>query len=345
MPLTSAFDPFGMFEFSSKPSHAERIYEALVRAMGDGDNYSLDFDDNHHSAKLYAMAMGLAAIQYTLDRANNNRDPLKATEMLPTLEAEYRITPAPDATLPERRAVLAAKMMITRGPRREYVEGALKLILGDLFVAYHPLASTAAVPLASPELLANSDGTFTDPNTPLKLRTLDVPISNGLGAPQWIDTTYLAGSPDWLIIGDVLTVDPGLNGRTESVTVEDIRAPFGTGQGVQLTFTKAHEAGAVIRSGPFPLWTSTDRHNLIVLDSTAFDETGTTLEGDPFIGLNTELKRQISELLEQVLRIVSTYLITQESTAGVVGPITVGDGIAPLTYGLIGITPLGTTTI
>ena len=299
MPKFSAFSKFGHFAFSRKAPPGQRFYESMVKALGDGANFALDFDDNHQSAKLYANAMAMATARLTLERAGNNRHPLKATEMLPPLEDEYGLKPGPTDTLTDRRAALAVRKMFTRGARREAIENALRLILGDYFVAYHVLSNAdATANWADP---ANSDGTFKLPTTPIKLRTLDTSMSTGLGAPRTIDTTFLGGSSDMLLPGEVITVEPGALGCTESVTITAV-----SGTTITAVFDLPHPADALITTAPYPHWTSTHRHNIVVVDPTKVT--------DP------ELRRKCREFLERSLRGVSTYVIADETTAGVTGP-------------------------
>src|SRR4051812_12574058 len=103
MAFADAFTLFGHMAFSSKPTHGRAIYESLVD--GQGDAYNRDFN-GLQQARNYALAICLASAQYQLDRALNNRNPAKATELLGRLEQDFQVVPPPNATLPQRRAFL-----------------------------------------------------------------------------------------------------------------------------------------------------------------------------------------------------------------------------------------------
>jgi hypothetical protein len=319
MPRLSAFSGLGHLRFSSKQPYGQKYYQAMVKALGEGANFALDFDDNHQSAVTYAAAMSLARARHTLERAGNNRLALKSTEIMPHHEDEYGLWPTANATLPERRAELAARRQLSRGARREAIENALSLVWGTHFRAYRtiPYAEASVCPsLATPD---TGGGSFKAATTTIKLRTLNTVISTGLGSPQWINTTHLAGSADMLRTDETITVEPGRLGCFETVAILDV-----SGTQIRATFNKPHDAGTIITTAPYPFWTSTTRYDLAVLSTTKV--------------LDPEYRRRGREILNRALRGVSQWAIVCEESTGVLGPLKVGEG-------LIGITPLGTLSI
>ena len=295
----SAFSTLGHFAFSAKPPKGQVIFESMRDSLG--GNYSEDFD-GLEMARLYAQAMCMASALYTLERAGNNANPRKATELLAELEREYGLVPGPKATLGERRAELAARRILPRGAMREHVEDALQTLLGADFVEYRHgdvvLAGGAGV------------GNFVKADAPVKLIKIVTGISTGLGAPKVVTYAALedgAELPD-LLPGEVLVVDPG--GLTEAVVVEARAGNTFTG-----TFLKPHDPNTVATTQPMPIWSTDSRRNLAVLSSAA--------AADP------EIRRRVDAVLRRILRGVSTWQIADSS-----GPFKVNNG-------KIGITTIG----
>jgi hypothetical protein len=67
---------------------------------------------------------------------------------------------------------------------------------------------------------------------------------------------------------------------------------------LEATFNNPHSAGALASNMAYPYWLSTKRFNLVVLEATA--------AADP------ETRRKINELLDRMVRAVSTWAIVQE---------------------------------
>lgn len=294
----SAFARFGNgFRFSSKPPAGQIIYETLREGMG--ETYDTDFN-SRPQARLYAQAMCLSAAQYETERAGNNQRPRTANELLPALERDHQIVPRFGATKHERRQVLAARDIVTRGPRQGAVEEALINLLGDDFIAYEPTpASDAAAWPSSP----GSIGVFSRPGAQQKLFRIDTNVST-TGTPVTVSFVSLGGT-DAPMPGEEYTVDPNPRSpRIEKITIDSV-----SGSTLQATFAKAHPLGT-LAARPYPLWTSTKRYNRIIVTLAAAT--------DP------ETRRKINEQMKRQLRGVSQWCIVSNEGAFVLDSPTRG---------------------
>ncbi|HEY3254600.1 MAG TPA: hypothetical protein VGJ91_11650 [Polyangiaceae bacterium] len=288
MPYPSRFTPYGMLSYSSRQTHARAIYDVLVEGVGD----SFDTDpDGLEAARLYATAMVLGSAQYQLDRAGNNRRPLKATELLGLLEKDYQIVPAPDATLNERRRELAARARISKGNRRGAMEYALRTLLGDDFIEFRTVSVAQAV--SSPAEPA-AIGAYPPRGTAKKTLRIAVPISQ-VGVP--ISVPFAAvGESQLPIAGERYSVDPD----THCPNIESVTLAAVSGLTLTATFSKPHGAGAVATNSN-PAWISNKRYVTVVVTLPAAK--------DP------EKRRKIHEFMERAARGVTQWAIAQ-STPG-----------------------------
>ncbi len=313
MPKLSRWTPCGMLRFSSKPSLAETIEKSIARAQG--GNFSEE-DESLMAAKRYATAMAIARAGLTLERAGNQAEPTKAYEMLPVLEGMYGITPGREATLPARRALLAARYKLSNGSRRENFETQLRAELGDDFVAYRTTTSAEAAQV--PATPASGPGTFKAPTTRYKVIRFTQSIATGLGAPQWVTFESVSGDTAPPRANETIVVDPGRLGQQEKVTVLAVNSGFTE---VQLTLTRPHEAGTLATFYGFPFWGSTKKHSLIVVKN------GKT---------TPENRRKVNEIMGRIATGTSTWdLVEENSVAGSTGPTKVGEAS-------LGMKPIGT---
>ena len=317
----SAFAPFGMWAFSSKPTHAESFYRAMIASMGNVPGSSetkgtiSTAPGTRMEAKIYADSMTLARARYTLEHAGAQMLPEQLTEMLPVREGELKIVPGYRETTDERRDTVAARLLLARGAAQSEVENALQTLLPDDFLLYRPTPIAEAVQW--PAALGDQPQNLQLPTVPRKLIRLTMPISMGLGAPQ--NVTWEFVDPDNqtpLLIGDEFVVDTGDLSVAEKVTILDLDIFL------LATFNNPHASGAICTTAPFPIWTSTKRLNLIVLTGPA--------------AADADTRRRVDEQLRRQLRGPSTWAIAGESSPGssTVGPFTVGGG-------MIGITTIG----
>lgn len=114
-----------------------------------------------------------------------------------------------------------------------------------------------------------------------------------------------------LYAGDVLTVDSGNLGLAEKVTVVEVE---GTGEDrvFRAIFTKPHSAGALATTGTQPIWTSSKRHMLIVVDAAT--------------AVDPALVARVHAFMKQISRAPTTWAIVQPTTPGAttVGPFKIG---------------------
>ena len=192
MPQFSAFEPFGFLEFSSQPSHADRIYYSLVNALQGAYDMTVG---TRMEAFAYAMAMMLARAQYAHDRAGNQSNPLTAYDLIPLLEQCYIVVPGATANVPQRQLNLSVAAMLARGARPENVVAGLRGLLGSKLLAatnVQGLGATPTVYPASPGATGTA-GNWPAPTTPPEWLQLIDPVVE-TGTPVWcayesLDTT------------------------------------------------------------------------------------------------------------------------------------------------------------
>lgn len=288
MPRFSSFTPFGMLAFSSRHSHGETICRAYVAALG--GQYSTE-PGSASEARIYATAMGLARARYTIDRARNQLDPRKTVELLPVREHEYGIIPGLEDTVLDRQAAVAAKMRLARGCSRPELERSLLTLLGDAFVALRTIGIDDAEVFPADA----SQQHFADAFTPRKAARIPGRIFPGTRTLSY-EAADLHGPAVALEPGDMLTVGPGNTGLVEVVMVTAATASTFTA-----TFLRVHDPDSYATTQPFPWWASTVRHvNVVVTDAAAVDP---------------ETRRKATDLLDTVLRGVTTWGIVAESAA------------------------------
>ncbi len=281
MAFNDAFGIFGHYAFSSKPTHGRSIYESLSDGMG--DSYNSDFS-SLQSARLYADSMCLAHAQYQLDRALNNRDVSKATELLTQLEKDYQVSPGQRDTLKQRRDFLSAMIKVSRGNSQSVIESALGTLLGSNFVAYEHLTPTTFPP--SP----GDVGVFAKTNEIVKQFAIGPAIST-IGTPISV-AFYSMGDSATPMPGERYTVDPNPLSTIEQITIISV----GVGA-IEAIFSRAHEAGTVAVT-PYPFWISSARYSRVVV----------TLS----VAQDPETRRKINELMARASRGVSQWGIVSD---------------------------------
>lgn len=328
--LFSAFAPFGMWEFSSKPTHAETLYFSMIAGLG--GQYSTE-PGSREDAKIYADAMALACALYVLEHAGAQVLPTQLVEMLPVREGEYGVVPGPRDTDDERRAAVAAAFLLPRGAARTEVDYSLRTLLGDAFVAYRPTPADEA--MQWPTDLGDQPQNLQLPTVARKLIRLTAPVVSGLGSPQNVRYARFVPDPNpdasihSLLVGDVLVIDPGDLDRAETVTVVAVgeEVEFETTYTTfRATFNNVHAAGVPGTTAPWPVWVSSKRVNLIVLTGEA--------------AANADIRRRANEHLRKQLRGISTWYLAGETSPGsmTTGPFQVG-------IGKLGITTIGSIAL
>ncbi|MGN6107659.1 MAG: hypothetical protein ACTHU0_21295 [Kofleriaceae bacterium] len=282
----------------------------------------------------YAQAMGFATILLTWRRAHEQGFVSTVYDNLTIREREYGVTPPASDTIPERRQVLRAMRRLPNGGTRSNVEQALSDLLGDDFLGFLPVPMEAAA--LWPAAIGDQPMNLQRSTIARKLVTIDTSISIGLGSPQTViytgvrpehptlaDAVELGDAASVLKVGDKLVVHPENNTFCEVVEVEaiDVQVTSETTFDLKITatFNNPHPAGVLATTMPFPMWSSTKRHNLVALSEDAI--------------IDPEKVRKTHLLLRRMLTGVSTWNVV----AGL-GPFRVGEG-------KLGATPIGTIEI
>lgn len=306
MPLFSVFQDFVAFNFSNRPTRGEDTYRAMIAAESKAFNTTVG---EYEESRIYATAMGIARARYALERGFHQRNPNKAIEMLPELEKDWMVVPGAHAGVLERQQMVAARMQLPRGSRRENVVAQLTAIYGTDFVEYRTIDPLEVFtwphsPFDGPGIFAREDGSF----VPKYLKTVD-PVGVLL---QTINIRYEAlqlGDETDLAAGDYICIQPENLGLAERLTVQAV-GEDSFGRFFTATFTKSHDIGASIITGTVPIWFSTQRIVLIVVKAAAVAD--------------VEKRRLVSEVMQKVSRVVTQWAIVQPTTPGAttIGPFT-----------------------
>jgi hypothetical protein len=307
-----------MLELADQPSHAETIYESMIGSLGAKEGESFDVSEGTRAeATIYAQAMAFAEARYLLEHAGLQIDPAYVDEMMADREREYGIIPGPNDSMPQRRAVLAARKLLPRGARREAIEDGLRTILGSNFVCYR---TTTPAEIANwPATLGAPQQNLQLPATPRKLLRITHGISIGLGAPQAVQYTTVDPVTDTLLVGDHLLIGPEIPTSSETVRVTAV----GGGTFTAL-FNQAHEVNCFATTAPWPMWTGTQRASIVAVKSA--------------VAVDPETRRKVNDFMKRAVRGVSTWAIVETTAAKQIGPFKIGQ--SPL-----GATPLGTLTL
>jgi hypothetical protein len=314
MPLFSAFTPYGALTFSGEPSVVERIYRSMVAEVG--PNYARG---GLHDARLYARARMLARALLSAERAGNQLDPDKVTDLLPELEKDYGIRPGTLATILERRAELKARMLLPAGVNEANLVAVLQALLGSNFVRIYIPSTTEAI--RWPDDADGDQMNFRLPTVDRKTFKLLGPVTD-LGSTFYVSYTHLDGSEvaeeDRLVVGERVMVEPEHNVLGERVSVSHVgfvdSVPAFAG-----VFFQPHNPGAIVATQPYPAWWSSKRVILVIVK--------------PAAARDPETRRKIDELMRRIVRGVTLWSIAEETTPGKSGPFQ------------IGISPLGSTTV
>ena len=314
----SAFVRFGHMSFSGKPSMPEQFYRAISANVAGAFDLTVG---THEEATVFARAHAAARAARTLQRAGNQIDPLKATEILPNLETDFGVIPGPFQDTPSRRRVVSAREKLPSGGTYTSMRAALVSALGTNFLALRLLtgAELANVP-ASPTTAVETKASRVDV-TPKFCKTVD-PITDATAAVVYANLDASAGEVD-LAVGDVIIIDPSSSAQAERVTVTAVGGSGAT-RTFTATFTKAHDAGAAVTTMNWPYWWSTRGMILVVVTQVAAQ--------------SLEKRRIVDELMAKMTRGVCQWSIVQPAA---VGGTTAGPSTLPF---VLGSTPLSATT-
>lgn len=323
MPGFGALAPFGLLEFSSEPTLAERVYESLQDATKGTFDVSWG---THVQASNYVRAIALGCARAYLRHAGAQRRPSGAVEMLPALEDRFGVTPPRGATHDERVEEVALRKLVSRGPRADALLGACMAILGDGFVTLKTFEPGEVVTYPA---LPGVVGLFTAPERPHRAWKLESSFVESENSP--FDHEYSALGEDdgaTMSVGDVLVIDGHDYEKAELFEVREVgvevnrkwfRANTTLGVG---TFGKPHGRGAPILSYS-PAWNSTQRTIVVV--------------GTPTAARNPAVRAKLFARLSRMVRGVTAILFVEDGGGSSVGPFTLGSSA-------LGCVPIGTIT-
>ncbi len=314
MPLFSCFTPFGMLAFSSAPSVAEKLYDAL------GAQYDVAFDttpgepnSEDNEAEKYALAMHLARVELTLERAGNQRNVALATDLLPLREIDFHAVPGANDTIATRQARLSAIRALALGATQSNIAGVLQATLGSAFVKLRVVLATEA----QTDLPTSN---FVTPGLPPTVVKLLTPVAI-VDSPVWVSYVSVDPSvPAALIAGTNVTVQGESNVVAEVVTIAATQlASDGVTTQFQATFSSSHDVGATVTTGPLCRWTSSKAFLFVELTPTA--------------AASPVIRGQVDALMAKLTRGVTQWA-TVAASGGAIGPFVIGtSGLGMATLG------------
>lgn len=323
MPRFSIFTPLGHLRFSRLPAIGKRLFDLGAASLGDSRPGTPKIERANNGfvfAWLYAWSMTLGSVYLLQERAGQQWDPERVTDLLELQERERGSIPQAGWTVGQRRAQLARMRRLIQDISANGVRNALAALLGGAFLAYVPTAKDDAVNW--PVTLGDSPMLLALPSLQRRVATLTSTIAS-VGSPVTATYTERATGAEWrLSAGDEVVIEPENPDRAERVTLTaafdtDGSAPY------YLTFTptKPHATGVCILRAPFPFWAGSKRHSLVILSAEGAED--------------AESRRLAQWLMERYARATSTWDIAGANDDGVsAGPFTVGGG-------KLGVTPIG----
>jgi hypothetical protein len=284
----SAFSKFSSgLRFSSRPSAGETFY----RQLSDGESGAFAVEPGtRNGARLFATAMAFARLRYNAERCGNQMFADTVEELLPVQEKKYGLSPRLTDTIAERRAALAVAKMLPNGNNVAAVSALLSAALGSDFLCYR--VTKPAEIIAYPANPA-TNGNWPQPGYPSKVGILAQNLSVTGSPVPVIYTNAVPGDTAEIAVGESVIVGANNITQAEKVTATLI-GEFMPGVHFFLaTLTKAHEAGDIVTTGPFPYWVSTQLHSLVVVT--------------PACAVDADKRRLINNIMRNVVRGVSTW--------------------------------------
>jgi hypothetical protein len=308
----SCFAPSGI-RFTRRKPRAEVIYDTLREAWG-----SLFTDDPDASVNVetFAQAKCLALAHEQLERAGNQANPKHCDDLLPKLEADYGITPPPDATIQERRDALIAAKAISGGALIGPVTDGLRAILGDGLIAVVPQDVDSLTTYQFPdtitpwlpdatigELRPATVANFANIGDEFKVVALTTNSTTGT-----VGYSHVAGSTNPLTAGQKITVDCDGTGRTETVTIT-----AATSSTFSASFAFTHCAGATCTTAAFPYWISGRRILFVVVSNSVL--------------ASDVLQQRANDFLRRCLTHATQWALVASSGTGTAGPFVIGESM------------------
>lgn len=292
----SAFTPLGLYRLSGSKPLARRVYDSLKAQVG--DELSMDAG-TRQEAFCYAASLAIAraakkqregALQGLVDHV---------TELLPTMERMFELTPARDETTYDRKVNLRLQFLRPSVWTASRISAVLSELIGDGFYAYRP--TPVAEVTRGPAALGDQPMNLQRADVARKIIRITQAISIGLGVPQSVSyelfdapVSATALSAQLPVVGDRFVIEPNIYGIGETVEIE-----ASTSTTITATFNNAHTSGCLGFTHSYPSWTSTKRHSLIVVT--------------PAIAQDRVWRRKIDHIMRHMARGSSTWSIVQSS--------------------------------
>lgn len=320
------FAPLGHFKLSAEPAPAEVLFRSGAAAFGAGRPGAFAVRRPERTfAWLYAWAMTLASALVIQEQAAAEWDPRRTYNLIGVNERERGVIPRAGWSIRQRREQLQRARRLIMNVARAGVENELRDLLGDDFRSYRPTPKAEIVNW--PVNLSDQPMYLSRPDVPRKVAYLTSPVVT-LGSSQIVTIDEHTPSIEWRIMErDVIIIEPDNDARAERVFVEAAGdSDGGPPYTLQITPTKPHPAGSIVYRGPWPLWTGSKRHSLVVLSAAG--------------AADLETRRAANLRMETLARGVSTWDLAGANAddATKAGPFRVG-------VGLIGSTPIGEVSL
>lgn len=299
--------PFGLFRFTSAPTPAETAYQAYIAGIGSKAFSLTQSGSNGVEAKIYATAIQVGIARACgIEKAWNQQLPNYASDKLPSLESEWGVTVNATDSIQTQQQKLAAQFLLQRGARQEAIESALTALLGSGFYTLRVTlpGEVLTVPAAPDSSTAGSWQQVSQ--TPKYIKLIQAVIFR---STQTISYQLVGGSTQ-LLVGDVVTIDPGHGTRAEAITIQAVVATPGV-QTLTATFKQPHDNGTCGLTC-CPWWKSNQRRVRVIVTRA--------------VSANQELRRQINEIMAKHMKSTTDWEIicVGKSSSTVTGPFTVG---------------------
>lgn len=182
----SAFAPFGLLALAAGPSPAKRIYDDMIRGLGGVDGDLGPAPGTYLEGKAFATSIRVALARKHLQKARAQTFPSSIDVLIENREYEYGATPALDATIVERRAELARRMVVPPEASHVRLEEELTELLGDDFITLRRTPASEAV--VNPATVGAAPDNLQRPEVARKTVSLDGAVSF-IGVPVTIAFT------------------------------------------------------------------------------------------------------------------------------------------------------------
>ena len=312
-----AYAPFGLLTFGEEETDAGTIYRTMIGAQSEAFAIT---GDSHVECTALARSLMLASVRALLNHANGQHHPLTTVDMLADVEGMYGIIPIYSQSEEDRRHILAARELISQGPKRTSLNTIFQKLLGSAFVSVRAIDQSETVITPS---TPGTVGAWADPSRPSKVFEL----TNGI-AYTGTDIEFVyqhRGTDDGtrLVANDSVCLQLENDGLAENVTITSVSDADGVLTATAGTVLNSHDYGASVTTYA-PIISSNQRSLIFVLT--------------PSAARDAQNRRDVEDILQRTLRGITTWSIIESTAPTLAGPWILGTS-------RIGITPLGPTPL